>query len=90
MTEPFAELSAELFSKTSEMVPNGLNIPVYESKRIRSDIFPVTRVSGKHGILGGIPRNFSKRLKTDSKRFQMVQSYPSMSLRTIVNVIKLI
>ena len=27
MTEP----SAELFSKTSEMVPNGLNIPMYES-----------------------------------------------------------
>ena len=25
------ESSAELFSKTSEMVPNGLNIPMYES-----------------------------------------------------------
>ena len=31
MTEPSAERSAELFSKTSEMVPNGLNIPMYES-----------------------------------------------------------
>ena len=30
MTEPSAERSAELFSKTSEMVPNGLNIPMYE------------------------------------------------------------
>ena len=29
MTEPSAERSAELFSKTSEMVLNGLNIPVY-------------------------------------------------------------
>ena len=35
-------------------------------------------------------RNFFKSLKTDSKRFQMVQTYPSMSLRTFVNVIKLI
>ena len=31
MTESSAERSAELFSKTSEMVPNGLNIPMYES-----------------------------------------------------------
>ena len=31
MTEPSVERSAELFSKTSEMVPNGLNIPMYES-----------------------------------------------------------
>ena len=31
MTESSAECSAELFSKTSEMVPNGLNIPMYES-----------------------------------------------------------
>ena len=31
MTEPSAERSAELFSKTSEMVPNGLYIPMYES-----------------------------------------------------------
>ena len=89
MTEPSAESSAELFSKTSEMDPNGLNIPMYESWRIRSDIFPVTRFSGKHGILDGIPRNFFKSLKTDSKGFQMVQTYPSMSLRTFVSVFKL-
>ena len=44
----------------------------------------------KHGILDGIPRNFFKSLKTDSKRFLMVQTFPSMSLRTFVNVIKLI
>ena len=44
----------------------------------------------KHGILDGIPRNFFKSLKTDSKRFQMVQTYPSVSLRTFVNVAKLI
>ena len=31
MTESSAERSAELFSNTSEMVPNGLNIPMYES-----------------------------------------------------------
>ena len=31
MTESSAEHSAEPFSKTSEMVPNGLNIPMYES-----------------------------------------------------------
>ena len=30
MTESSAERSAELFSKTSEMAPNGLNIPLYE------------------------------------------------------------
>ena len=59
------------------------------SHSIRSDIFPVTRFSGKHGILDGIPQNFFKSLKTDSKQFQMVQTYPSMSLGTFVNVIKL-
>ena len=32
-------------------------------------------------------RNFFKRLETDSRQFQMVQTYPSMSLRTVVNVI---
>ena len=79
MTEPSAEQSAELFSNTSEMVPSGLNIPMYESWRIRSDIFPVTRFFGKHRILDGIPRNFFKSLKTDSKRLQMVQAYPSMT-----------
>ena len=31
MTESSAEHSAEIFSKTSEMVPNGLYIPMYES-----------------------------------------------------------
>ena len=31
MTESSAERFAEIFSKTSEMVPNGLNIPMYES-----------------------------------------------------------
>ena len=31
MTEPSAERYAEIFSKTSEMVTNGLNIPKYES-----------------------------------------------------------
>ena len=31
MTERSGERSAELFSKTSELVLNGLNIPVYES-----------------------------------------------------------
>ena len=31
MTESSAEHCAEIFSKTSEMVPNGLNIPMYES-----------------------------------------------------------
>ena len=31
MTASSAECSAELFSKTSEMLPNGLNIPMYES-----------------------------------------------------------
>ena len=54
MTESSAERSAELFSKTSEVVPNGQNIPMYDSYRIRSDIFPDTRFSGKHGILDGI------------------------------------
>ena len=49
------------FWKTSEMVRNGLNIPMYESKCIRSDIFPVMRFSGKRGILDGIPRNFFQR-----------------------------
>ena len=35
---------------------------------------------------------FFKSLQTDSKQFQMVQTYPSMSLETFVNVhvIKLI
>ena len=51
------------FWKTSEMVPNGLNIPMYESRCIRSDIFPVMGFSRKHGILDGIPRNFSKDSK---------------------------
>ena len=41
-------------------------------------------------ITRNLPRNFFKSLKTDSKRFQIVQTYPSMSLRTFVNVIKLI
>ena len=31
MTESSAEHSADLFSKTSGMVPNRLNIPMYES-----------------------------------------------------------
>ena len=31
MTESPAEHSAELFSKTSRMVPNRLNMPMYES-----------------------------------------------------------
>ena len=47
MTETSAERSAELFSKTSEMVPNGLNIPMYESKHIWSDIFCVMRIFRK-------------------------------------------
>ena len=51
---------------------------------------PITRFFGKHGILDGILRNFFESLKTDSKRFQMVQTYPSMSLRTFVNAIRLI
>ena len=72
------------------MVPIGMNIPMYESERIRSDYFPTTRYSDKHRILDGIPLNFFKSLKTFSERFQMVQTYPSMSLRTVVNVIKLI
>ena len=33
---------------------------------------------------------FFESLKTDSKRFEIDQTYPSMSLRTFVNVIKLI
>ena len=31
ITESSTEHSAEIFSKPSEMVPNGLNIPTYES-----------------------------------------------------------
>ena len=57
MTESSAEHSAEHFSKTSEMVPNGLNIPMYELRRIRSEIFPVTTFSGKYGILEGNRRS---------------------------------
>ena len=41
-------------------------------------------------LLRNIPRNFFKSLKTDSKQLQMTQTYPSRSLRTFVNVIKLI
>ena len=50
MTESSAESSTELFSETSEMVPNGLNIPMYELLGILSNIFQVRRFSGKHGI----------------------------------------
>ena len=31
MMESSAEYAAEVFSSTSEIVPNGLNIPMYES-----------------------------------------------------------
>ena len=43
MVESSVVNSAELFSKTSEMVPNGLDIPMYmyEQLRIQRDIFPV-------------------------------------------------
>ena len=52
-------------------------------------IFLFSTISLTLGILDGTPRNFFKSLKTDSNLFQMVQTYPSMSLRAVVSVIKL-
>ena len=47
-----------------------LNIPMYESQRIRSNIFHVMAFSGKHRILDGIPRNLFKTFENGSKLFQ--------------------
>ena len=74
MTESSAEHSTELFLKTSEMVPNGINIPMHESWHIRSDIFAVTTFSGKLCILDGIPQNLFKTFENGSKLVHMVQN----------------
>ena len=71
MAETSAERSSELFSKTSEMVPNGLNIPMYESFIAYSErYFSRTTFSGKHGILDRIPRNL----------FQTFEMVPNCSI----------
>ena len=42
MMESSAEHSAELFfKKISEMVPNGLNIPIYENSALGAIFFPL-------------------------------------------------
>ena len=84
------ESSAELFSKTSEMVPNGLNIPMYESQRIRINIFHVTAFSEKHRILDGIPRNSSKTFENGSKLFHMVPNCQQMKWKFFGKLIKLV
>ena len=52
--------------------------------------FPLRDFLENTEFLDGILRNSFKSLKTNSKRFQMVPTYPSMSLRTFVNVVKVI
>ena len=52
------------------------------------DYVLITGFSGKHRILDGIQRNFFKSLKTDSKRFQMVQRYRSISLNTWPKILR--
>ena len=66
------ETPAEPFSKFSEMVPNGLNIPMYESWCIRINIFHITIFFGKHGILDGFPQNIFKTFASGSELFHMV------------------
>lgn len=52
---------AEFFSKTLEMVPNGLNIyQCMSHSTILAIIFPVTTFSGKYGIKDGTPQNYFK------------------------------
>ena len=77
MAESSAEHSAKLFSKTLEMVPNGLNIPMYELYSERW--FSRYELSGKLGILDGIPLNTLEIFESGPKLFQMVQICLSMS-----------
>ena len=63
---------------------------MYESKRIWSDILPVTTLSGKHGIHDGIPRISLKTLEDGSKLFHLVQNCLYMKWKIFGNVIKLI
>ena len=82
--------SAELFSKISEMVPNGLNIPMYESWCIRINIFHITIFSGKHGNLDEFPQNLFKTFENGSKLFHMVPNSRQMKWKILRNLIELV
>ena len=73
--------------KFLETTPCGLSVILVKFDYYRSGASPKMKQSGKHETFRGI---CFESLKTDSKLFQMVKIYPSMSWRIVGNVCKLI
>ena len=63
------------FFKNFKMVLNDLNIPMYESQGIQSNIFTILVLPGKHRDQWSFMKNF----KIDSKLFPIVLIYLCVS-----------